>query len=37
MNHPILSIVSRREFERLSRQVQLCEIAARRLEQGVLF
>jgi len=22
MNHPILSIVSRREFERLSRQVQ---------------
>ena len=27
MNHPILAVVSRREFERLSRQVQLCEIS----------
>jgi hypothetical protein len=27
MTHPILSLVSRREFERLSRQAQLCEIS----------
>ena len=27
MNHPILAVVSRREFERLSRQVQYGEIA----------
>ena len=27
MTHPILSLVSRREFEHLARQVQLCEIS----------
>ena len=27
MTHPILSLVSRREFEQLVRQVQLCEIS----------
>lgn len=27
MNHPILAVVSRREFEHLVRQVQLCEIS----------
>ena len=27
MNHPILAVVSRREFEHLARQVQLCEIS----------
>ena len=27
MNHPVLAVVSRREFERLSRQVQYGEIA----------
>ena len=27
MNHPVLAVVSRREFEQLSRQVQYGEIA----------